>query len=266
MMVRHADPSEAAAMMALYAQCFPDSDSFRTGVFTHVLPLGDTLIAQDADGKPAAMVLLPQFRLSDGQTVGYLYALCTRPDCRGQGHMAALLDAAHQVCAARGDIWTMLVPATAALAETYGRFGYAPISYLRESTVLAHAFPTVCPVLRQAVPADYPQIDRLWRTAGAHACLPRPMTLYHTLDLLYGPAGGGFYLCGGSYVFVDAEESVTIREAVACDGDLSSLLRAVPNHFGLAQVRCRLPSDSGRPYVYARGATSVPMRLNLLFD
>lgn len=266
MTVRRADSSDASAMSALYAQCFPDSAAFRAGVFSHVLPLGDALLSEDTDGSPAAMVLLPQFSLDSGQTVGYLYALCTRPDCRGQGHMTALLHAAHRVCAERGDVWTMLIPATASLAQTYARFGYAPVGFLREYTVSALSASTVCPPLRRAGEADYPQIDRLWRMSGSQVRLMRPMSLYRTLDRLYGASGGGFYLCGGGYVFLDAEEDLTVREAVASDGDLLSLLRAVPNRFGLSQVRCRLPSDNGSPYVCARGASFVSGALNLLFD
>ncbi len=266
MTVRRAEASDVAAMTALYAQCFSDSSAFRAGVFTQVLPLGDALLSEDAAGKPAAMVLLPQFSLSSGQTVGYLYALCTRPDCRGQGHMTALLHAAHRVCAERGDIWTMLIPATASLAQTYARFGYAPVGFLRECTVSAPPISTVCPPLRRAGEADVPQIDRLWRMSGSQVRLARPMSLYRALDRLYGASGGGFYLCGGGYVFLDAEGPLTIREAVALDGNVAALLRAVPNHFGLAQVRCRLPSCDGTPYVYARGASFVSGSLNLLFD
>ncbi len=92
--------------------------------------------------------------------------------------------------------------------------------------------------------------------------------MYAALDALYGNSGGGFYLCRcGGYVFLDAENELTVREAVVPNGgDLSLLLRAAASHFGRSSIRCRLPADTGIPFVYARGCCPSPTRFNLLFD
>ncbi len=268
-MIRPAGPGDIAAMTALYTRCFGDSSAFTDAVFRHVLPMGDALVDEDPHGALAAMALVPQLPVSTGETAGYVYALCTRPESRGHGCMKRLLNAVHQFSDARGDAFTLLIPATPLLAGTYTHFQYAPVGYLRESTVLAHAFPTVCPTLRRATPADYPCINRLWRTsAGQRPSICRSADMYCTLDALYGNAGGGFYLCRcGGYVFLDAENELTVREAVVPNGgDLSLLLRAVASHFGRSSIRCRLPADTGKPFVYARGRCPSPTRFNLLFD
>lgn len=268
-MIRHATAEDTAALAALYAECFPDSPGFRRRVFELIYPNCETLVwADEADGSISSMVFLPQLRLSDGRTAGYIYALCTRPQRRGRGLMTQMLDAAHRLCAARGNPLTLLVPASARLFETYARFGYAPLSFLNCFEVSAGNGPA----LRRAVPADFQRIDRIYRAQSpGQLRLVRPALLYQTLDALYGGNGGGFYVNdSGGYVFIDAEDGITVREAAALD-DLPSLLRAVPPLFGLDRVVCRLPAASGTPYVCARnfwpdGVFPSVSLINLLFD
>ena len=268
-MIRPAGPGDIAAMTALYTRCFGDSSAFTDAVFQHVLPMGDALLDEDPHGTLTAMALVPQLPISTGETAGYVYALCTRPEARGNGCMKRLLNAVHQFCDVRGDAFTLLIPASPLLARTYTHFQYRPVGFLRESTVLANAFPTVCPILRRATAADYPCINRLWRSsAGQRPLICRSAEIYSTLDALYGSAGGGFYLCGcGGYLFLDAENEPTVREAVVPNGsDLSLLLRAAASSFNLDRIRCCLPADTGKPFVYARGRCPSPTRFNLLFD
>lgn len=269
-MIRPATADDAPALAALYAECFHDRPAFVEQVFQRIFPHCETLLWEEASGSPSpsAMTILPQLRLSDGRMSGYIYALCTRPQCRGRGLMTRMLDAAHRLCEARGDQCTLLVPASPALFTTYARFGYAPLNFLNSFEIAAGDGP----VLRRAVPSDYQRIDRIYRAQSAGRLrVSRPALLYRTLDMLYGGRGGGFYVSdNGGYVFIDAEEEITVREAGTLE-DCSALLRAVPALFGRERVRCRLPSGSGVPYVCARGFYTnpplpAPALINLLFD
>lgn len=268
-MIRPATTGDAPALAALYAECFADNPGFVRRVFELIYPRCETLVWEDeADGTLCSMAILPQFRLSDGRTAGYIYALCTRTQCRGRGLMIRMLDAAHRLCEARGDNFTLLVPASQKLFETYARFGYAPLNFLDSFEISAGEGP----VLRRATAIDFQRIDRIYRTQSAGQLrIFRPSILYRTLDALYHESGGGFYVGGnGGYVFIDAEDGITVREAADLS-DLPALLRAVPSLFGVERVSCRLPAASGTPYVCARGlgagdAFRVFPLINLLFD
>ncbi len=55
---------------------------------------------------------------------GYLYAVGVLPEYRGQGVFNRLMQKCEQVCLDRGYDFSCLIPATAALADTYRRHGY----------------------------------------------------------------------------------------------------------------------------------------------
>lgn len=133
--IRHARPDEAAAE-ALWADAFGDAAAFQREFYRLCAPDGPLALFED--GELRSMLALPQMPLilADGRTLraGYVYALATRPEHRGQGWAAMLLETAAGLARNRGLDCLITMPEPSSLFGFYAKNGFQPGFYFREIT------------------------------------------------------------------------------------------------------------------------------------
>ena len=114
----------------LWQLCFGDSDEFLDRYFDLVYREEDVLLAEEGC-KAIGHLQFPQLVLSLGEETlpaGYVVAVCTHPDHRGNGIMRPLLQEALCREKARGDVVSVLLPAEDWLYRYYTSVGgYAPV-------------------------------------------------------------------------------------------------------------------------------------------
>ena len=114
----------------LWQLCFGDSDEFLDRYFDLVYREEDVLLAYDGSNA-IGHLQFPELALALGEETlpaGYVVAVCTHPDHRGNGIMRPLLHEALRREKARGDVASVLLPAEGWLFRYYTSVGgYAPI-------------------------------------------------------------------------------------------------------------------------------------------
>lgn len=114
----------------LWQLCFGDTDEFLDRYFDRLYREEDVLLAED-EGTAIGHLQFPQLVLSLGEEIlpaGYVVAVCTHPDHRGNGIMRPLLHEALRREKARGDVVSVLLPAEEWLYRYYTSVGgYAPV-------------------------------------------------------------------------------------------------------------------------------------------
>ncbi len=80
------------------------------------------------------LFLLPG-RLPGGESVFYLYAACTVPECRGWGYMSRLLEAAKEFARRSGAEYIFLLPSDEGLYGFYEKSGYKPLCRQKRVTL-----------------------------------------------------------------------------------------------------------------------------------
>ena len=114
----------------LWQLCFGDSDEFLDRYFSLVYREEEVLLAEDGSNA-IGHLQFPKVALSLGEEtlpLGYVLAVCTHPDHRGNGIMRPLLHEALRREKARGDVASVLLPAEDWLFRYYTSVGgYAPI-------------------------------------------------------------------------------------------------------------------------------------------
>lgn len=124
-MLRQAAPSDLPQLTALWAEVFGDSEAAIRRFFA-AFPSCCSYVAVEA-GQIVSMVhALPQV-LSPDTPAAYLYAVATRPDCRGQGLCRKLLDFAEQALQQEGFGCCVLAPAEPELFRFYEKLGYTAV-------------------------------------------------------------------------------------------------------------------------------------------
>lgn len=244
-----AQESDRSSVEELIFRCFPeDSEDFLHGVMRNIFSPDEALLMK-TDGVISSAVLLPRFTLSDGRHFGYVYCLCTAYEFRGMGLMRKLLDQAEDLCSKRGDSFVALVPANEALAKTYSKMGYSPVTCTKLCGAAAEfSFDS------RAKEEDIPLINDMYEKQFASVPhVVRSQELWKTLMALYSLDGGGIFLHDGGYLFAERHnDGYIIREAAGTK---------IPDGVGAL-----LPSFKGTPRVFAKGYNGNSPLLNLLFD
>nr|WP_314479151.1 GNAT family N-acetyltransferase [uncultured Porphyromonas sp.] len=114
----------------LWQLSFGDTDEFLDRYFDQVYREEDVLLAEEGS-KAIGHLQFPELALSLGEATlpaGYVLAVCTHPDHRGNGIMRPLLHEALRREKARGDVVSVLLPAEEWLYRYYTSVGgYAPV-------------------------------------------------------------------------------------------------------------------------------------------
>jgi len=186
-----------------------------------------------------------------GQRAAYLYALCTRPEYRGRGLAAAVLEGLTEACFSRGADLVFLSPAEPSLAAWYQtRFGMIPVSGTED-------FPFALP------PRGEGSCLRI--TPAAYLAGRTGQTVDVTLSLLSAQevlcGGGGFFrletAAGGGLACAAAEDGLlSVRELLGPAGAEAELIAALAAALGCTRALLRRPGEKS-PLLFraAPGAT-----------
>lgn len=112
---------------ALWKCCFDDDEAFLHLYFTTKYRPDRNTFREEHGQVVAALQRLPYTLTFQGAVVpvGYISGACTHPEHRGKGWMGALLAEAHRQMRADGQVFSLLLPASASLFAYYRRFDYA---------------------------------------------------------------------------------------------------------------------------------------------
>lgn len=194
--IHHAWEGERGAAEALWTNTFGDGPGFQRDFYRLCAPEGPLVLAED--GALRSMLALPELALilADGARLraGYVYALTTPGDCRGQGWAAMLLETAAGLARSRGLDCLLTVPAEPGLFHFFSRNGFQPGLYLRE----LGAEPTPAPV-EEISPEGYAALREELLAGRIHtaytpgqlafqrAMCPHPGSGLYRLELAHGP-------------------------------------------------------------------------------
>ena len=181
----------------------------------------------------------------DGQKAAYIYGIAAFQAHRSRGIGSSLIRSALSHLSQQGYGPIFLVPAEPALFGYYERFGFLPVSTIREKTV-----PAAAPIpIRHLDTAEYAALRRTY--------LPARSLLQEgpCLDLLAGYAA--FYATDRAVAAVTGN---TVWELLGDVSEAPGLIAAL----GLASATVRTPGE-GRPFAMGIGADS-PVHLGLALD
>lgn len=252
---------EAAGQLRdLWRSAFGDDDTFIDAFFAvygnegvaHTLSLGGRVVA--------ALYALPCNVCSGGASypAAYIYAVATRPDCRGRGYMRLLLEKVETLLAAQGCRVLFLLPADDALRSLYSRVGYAQCS---RSTVGECAAGAVSPAaLRIEEVTDVRAIYLFWRRAKSSSeafVLQSPELLQMNINNCRF-LGGGVYAAVGSagveavaFVAKTGGEPVVLDSVALSAAARESLYSSLLALYSAGRLRCVVPGK-GEPQCMAR--------------
>ena len=248
---------EAEAARTLWTGTFGDEAAFQEEFYRLCAPEGPLVLTED--GELCSMLALPELALvlADGRRLraGYVYALATRPDCRGQGCAAMLMETAAGLARNRGFDCLLTVPAQPSLFDFFERRGFrAGFPYRQEvfSPAVAQTDP-VSPdeymVLREGLLAG---TDHTAYTSGQLAfqagLCSHPGSGLYRLELAHGPG------CAAVENWPDApvvKELLCAPEDIGQGGAACAALCGRP-------VRARFPGLDGRPFAAVRWLEGTP--------
>ena len=213
------------------------------------------------DGALRSMLALPELALvlADGRRLraGYVYALATHPDCRGQGYAAMLLTAAAGLSRSRGLDCLLTVPEPPGLFAFYRRNGFRPAFYFREVTAQLTPAPAA-PV----PPEEYAALRGELLAGTAHTAYtehqldfqrtlcPHPGSGLYRLELPHGP---------GCAAVENWPDGPVVKELLCAPGDVETGAAACAALCG-ASAKVRVPAQpgEGEPFAAVRWLEGTP--------
>lgn len=154
--IRHPEPSERAAVAALWQQCFPeDSAAYVSWYFDEVYEARNTLALFDGAHLASSLQLNPYPLRLRGKRVpaAAMAGVDTDPAYRRQGLAGELIRAAFVLMRHRGQAMSFLYPFRESFYEVYGY----TCSYLRQvGTIPAQALRGEMPGIAREIPMDCP--------------------------------------------------------------------------------------------------------------
>lgn len=174
----------------LWAEAFGDPRDWIEMYFDRVYRDSDAITLADAEtGHVVSSLLLQPYMINfhgHEAPVSYISGAATRRNMRGRGLMSALMLDALDASRARGDILTLLIPASEYLYGFYARFGFAAAAFtdIKRYTAL-HAF-----AAPEGEPTDFAPIDNLFADsvydgmARLERALPQATLLHSHRDFL----------------------------------------------------------------------------------
>ncbi len=179
-----------------------------------LLSIWDEIIPFAIEKNGVAVSELLAFPLShNGTRALYLYAIATDAEMRGKGYMSALLENVEEWAADNGYSYTLLIPASERLAQSYARLGYA-----EKIIITAGAYPDTPGKISAS--ADIPLYDfdgdfsRLCKD-----CALMPRSLEYAINSY--PASR-LYLTDGGWVLTNESNSKKILAACGINHKIST--------------------------------------------
>lgn len=247
--LRQARPEELPQAQALWTQVFEDGAPLQQAFYTLAGLPGPLVLVQD--GQVQSMLALPEVTLTfpDGWQVrgGYVYALATRPEARGQGFAQLLLEGACQVLRSRGADCILTVPAQPSLFSFFARAGFSPGFFQRRQ--IAHPAPVPA---QPIVPEEYGALRESLLAGITHVSqgpgqlefqrrlCPHPGSGLYRLELPHGP---------GCAAVERWPQSPVVKELLCLPQDETTALAGAAALCGTpVQSRLPAPPEQGQPF------------------
>jgi predicted acetyltransferase len=253
---RLAGPRDAGALYEIWSASFPGDEAFARWFLDAVFEPENALV-WDEGGRVLAMLhMLPMHCRIGGRAVAatYVYAVATRPDQRGRGHAAALLEEAVARSRARGAGLIMLVPQSPGLFEYYKKQGFETALFRARRAIRASA----------GVQADYAledgpsaaQLNDFYAAAlsGRDYVMRTPQHWQRSATYLRTLAARRAGKMLGYAIYEPASgEGGAIRELIASDaGARAALEQGVLSRLGADQAVAFGPDGESAPYGMVR--------------
>lgn len=125
-MIRYADKNDMQTVWNMWKTCFGDCDAYMHIYFREKYRPENTLLYFDNDKAVASLQMLPyQFTFHERELpIAYFSGLCTLPEAREKGFMAALIEKSFAELEKRKISIAILVPQETRLIEFYDKFGF----------------------------------------------------------------------------------------------------------------------------------------------
>jgi len=239
--VRPSVPEDVPAQRELWQTAFGDSDAYLDN-FYHNYYRPERVVVLEEDGAVRSMTAWFDTTLvvpgREEYRTAYLYAVATRPDCRGRGLAGRLLAGADGYFRTLGISAVTTQPAQPSLHDFFGANGFGECFCLIQSTLSPEDFPPSVgegTPLRPVSPAEYKAV----RDAVLSDC-PYPYVVYPEDALAYQAGccalgGGGLYVGETSEGPVclcaegDGQGTMIFKELLGCS--VSEVLPQMPRQF-----------------------------------
>ena len=125
MIMRKAYPSDRSQLIDLGGKVFGDEPAVVNRILDEFAGFDNIFVTEDGGDVIAQLLSIPC--TAAGQKGAYLYSLATKPEYRGQGVMALLMEAAQVTLEADGGTFFILIPASRSLFDYYASHGFESV-------------------------------------------------------------------------------------------------------------------------------------------
>lgn len=240
---RKAEAVDAPAIIALWEAVFGDDAATIAHILDAFAGRGNVFVAEGEGTLQASLLAVP-CHAGNGNGV-YLYALATKPECRGYGVMSGLMKFAEEEARSRGAAFSALIPASDSLFGFYEKRGYKTASMrllgkdAEAKSVADISFSTLTP--EQYLGLRGSVFDRIYKNLHPiHFSLSR--TAFILDDL--AAEGYGAAVSGAGYAIYHTETSF-VAELAADEVEAERLLCAIAGRTGKSRFLLTLPAQFG---------------------
>ncbi len=260
MTLRTSTPDDIPRLRALWVLAFGDGGDYLDNFFTNYYQPSRVLVLEQEGVVNAMTAWYPStFHTENGDyRCGYLYAVATHPDCRGQGLASKLLAFCDEYLKNQGYHGVTTVPARPDLHIFFSQNGFRECFYQGEEEILSTELPT--PVgslaLIPVIPEEYRQLRKRFLADTPHVDLDLDGFVYQAGASKL--SGGGLYqLENRSLLCLEGGEAgqCYVKELLGDEVALSLLPTVFPAHryfvrrpqgdwaFGMLKWLCEIPWD-----------------------
>ena len=249
-MIRFAEPGDRARLMELWALIFGDSPETIEGYFARRHADENMLVFIEGGILCGMLSMLPLTLVSGDAEypARYVYAVATDPAFRGRGIATDLLLRAHDEMIARGDVASVLVPASESLFGYYAKRGYRTAFSMDVETFDAAALPPFPAggAFACCAPGEYARLrDAAFSRRGLYARWDENAVAFacEGMNLTKLTLGDG----AGCALWERDGDGVFVRELALAGMRVSDAMAILNVAAGAASYRVRLPGD-GLPF------------------